>query len=60
MVVFHAGTTQSGDAVISSGGRVLAITAHARTLQQALDAVYGGVDQVNFDGKVCRRDIAHR
>lgn len=60
MVVFHAGTSKSGEEVITTGGRVLAVTAHALTLQEALDAAYAGVDKVNFEGKVFRRDIAHR
>ncbi|KII94152.1 hypothetical protein PLICRDRAFT_101232 [Plicaturopsis crispa FD-325 SS-3] len=60
VVVFHAGTSKSGDAVVTSGGRVMAVTAYAPTLRQALDAVYAGVDNVNFDGKTYRRDIAHR
>jgi phosphoribosylamine--glycine ligase/phosphoribosylformylglycinamidine cyclo-ligase len=60
VVVFHAGTSKSGDDIVSAGGRVLAVTAHAPTLQQALDTVYAGVDKVTFDGKTYRRDIAHR
>ncbi|KAI0688679.1 phosphoribosylglycinamide synthetase [Cytidiella melzeri] len=60
VVVFHAGTSAAGDEVVTSGGRVIAVTAHAATLQEALDAAYLGVDQVNFDGKTFRRDIAHR
>jgi phosphoribosylamine--glycine ligase / phosphoribosylformylglycinamidine cyclo-ligase len=60
VVVFHAGTSKSGEDIVSSGGRVLAVTAHAPTLQQALDTVYAGVDKVTFDGKTYRRDIAHR
>lgn len=60
MVLFHAGTTKSGSEILSSGGRVLAVTAHARTLKEALDAVYVGVDKVSFEGKTYRRDIAHR
>jgi Phosphoribosylamine-glycine ligase len=59
-VVFHAGTTASGNEILSSGGRVLAVTAYAPTLKEALDAVYFGVDKVSFEGKTYRRDIAHR
>lgn len=59
-VVFHAGTTRSDDKVVTSGGRVLAVTAHAETLQAALDAAYRAVENIQFDGKTYRRDIAHR
>lgn len=38
----------------------MVVTAYAPTLQEALDAVYAGVDKVSFEGKTYRRDIAHR
>ncbi|KAH9044373.1 aminoimidazole ribonucleotide synthetase [Lactarius pseudohatsudake] len=60
VVVFHAGTIKVGDSVQTSGGRVIAVSAYAPSLQEALDRAYEGVAQVNFDGKVFRRDIAHR
>ena len=44
----------------TSGGRVIAVSAYASSLQEALDKAYEGVARVNFDGKVYRRDIAHR
>ncbi|KAF4623134.1 hypothetical protein D9613_002163 [Agrocybe pediades] len=59
-VVFHAGTKQSGSDVVTAGGRVLAVTAFAPTLKDALETVYKGVDQITFEGKTYRRDIAHR
>ena len=60
VVVFHAGTTAKDGEVVTSGGRVIAVSAYASTLKDALDAAYAGVDKVEFDGKVFRRDIAHR
>jgi phosphoribosylamine--glycine ligase / phosphoribosylformylglycinamidine cyclo-ligase len=60
VVVFHAGTKKTGDNIVTAGGRVLAVTSHAPTLQEALDAVYAGVKAINFDGMLYRRDIAHR
>ncbi|KAJ7170116.1 aminoimidazole ribonucleotide synthetase [Mycena filopes] len=60
VVVFHAGTTAFNGDILTAGGRVIAVTAHAPTLQEALDSVYAGVDKVSFDGKTYRRDIAHR
>ncbi|EPQ61418.1 hypothetical protein GLOTRDRAFT_89991 [Gloeophyllum trabeum ATCC 11539] len=61
-VVFHAGTTQAkdGEGIVTSGGRVIAVSAYAPTLREALHAVYVGVESVNFEGKTFRRDIAHR
>lgn len=60
VVVFHAGTKRRGDDVTTDGGRVLAVTAYAPALQDALDAAYEGVNKITFDGKTYRRDIAHR
>lgn len=60
VVVFHAGTVKVGDLVQTSGGRVVAVSAYAPSLQEAVDHAYEGVGQVNFDGKVYRRDIAYR
>ncbi|KAG7098990.1 hypothetical protein E1B28_000876 [Marasmius oreades] len=60
VVVFHAGTTLHNNAIVSSGGRVIAVTAYASSLQEALEAVYTGVDKVSFEGKTFRGDIAHR
>ncbi|KAI0041892.1 aminoimidazole ribonucleotide synthetase [Auriscalpium vulgare] len=60
VVVFHAGTLKSDGAVQTSGGRVIAVSAHAPTLRAALDAAYAGVDQVQFEGKTYRKDIANR
>ncbi|KAH9937224.1 aminoimidazole ribonucleotide synthetase [Fomitopsis serialis] len=60
VVAFHAGTTQKGDEVVTSGGRVMAVSAYAPTLREALDLAYAGVEKVSFSGKVYRRDIGHR
>ena len=60
MVAFHAGTVKVGDQIRTSGGRVIAVSAYAPSLQEALDRAYEGVEQVNFEGKVYRRDIGHR
>lgn len=59
-MVFHAGTAKSGDDILTAGGRVLAVTAHAPTLREALDVVYAGIEHVSFEGQVFRKDIAHR
>jgi len=56
--VFHAGTQKAGDNFVTSGGRVLGVTAWASTLKQARDAAYRAVDKIKFDGAHYRRDIA--
>ncbi|CAE6421366.1 unnamed protein product [Rhizoctonia solani] len=59
-VIFHAGTSTKNSQVVTSGGRVIAVTAYGATLREALDKAYKGVDAVNYEGKTFRRDIAHR
>lgn len=59
-MIFHAGTKQSNGDIVTVGGRVLAVSAYAPTLNEALEAVYAGVEQATFEGKTFRRDIAHR
>ena len=60
VVVFHCGTSLNGNELVTSGGRVLAVSAVASTLQEALSSVYTAVDKISFEGKVYRGDIAYR
>ncbi|MFZ0662854.1 MAG: phosphoribosylamine--glycine ligase [Acidobacteriaceae bacterium] len=60
VVVFHAGTALMDKDVLTSGGRVLAVTATAETLQQALNRAYEGMARIHFEGMYYRRDIGHR
>ena len=58
--VFHAGTTvtSTGD-IVSSGGRVLSVTAHGQSLAQARERAYMAVDLIGLEGSHHRRDIAN-
>ncbi|CAJ1086756.1 trifunctional purine biosynthetic protein adenosine-3 [Xyrichtys novacula] len=58
--VFHAGTALKDGSVVSSGGRVLTVTAVKPSLEAALKAANQGVAAVGFPGAVYRRDIGHR
>uniref|UniRef100_A0A3Q3L4C8 Trifunctional purine biosynthetic protein adenosine-3 n=2 Tax=Mastacembelus armatus TaxID=205130 RepID=A0A3Q3L4C8_9TELE len=58
--VFHAGTAMKEGGVVSSGGRVLTVTAVGSSLETALQAANQGVAAVGFPGSVYRRDIGHR
>ena len=58
--VFHAGTTLLGGECLTSGGRVLGVTAAADTLTEALALAYEGISRIHFDGMYYRRDIGHR
>ncbi|WP_148253744.1 phosphoribosylamine--glycine ligase [Aidingimonas lacisalsi] len=59
--VFHAGTTQDDQGrVVTSGGRVLCVTALGDDVAQARDLVYRGVGAITWPGVHYRRDIAYR
>lgn len=59
--VFHAGTALNPSGhFITSGGRVLAVTALAENLRAAHDKAYGAVNQIRFEGGFYRRDIGRR
>lgn len=59
-MVFHAGTAQRDAQIIATGGRVLNVTARARTLREARDAAYALVDRIDWPGGFCRSDIGWR
>jgi len=56
--IFHAGTTQSGDALLSSGGRVMTVTGIGSDLTQARDRAYRAISQIELAGSFYRSDIA--
>lgn len=58
--VFHAGTASEGDAVVTSGGRVLCVTALGDSVRQAQRAAYAAAAEIRFDGMQFRTDIGHR
>lgn len=58
--VFHAGTKRSGSELLTSGGRVFAVTALADTFAAAQQASREGAARIEFEGAVYRRDIGWR
>jgi phosphoribosylamine--glycine ligase len=60
VTVFHAGTVRQGDDVLTSGGRVLCVTALADNVRQAQQRAYEVVRGIHFDGMQYRGDIGHR
>ena len=56
-IVFHAGTKLSNDQVITSGGRVLAVTSQSIDLKTAIEKAYVSSEKINFAGKYNRADI---
>jgi phosphoribosylamine--glycine ligase len=55
--VFHAGTRLKDGDFVTSGGRVLGVTAHAENLRSAIDLVYRAVELIHFDNMRYRKDI---
>jgi phosphoribosylamine--glycine ligase len=58
--VFHAGTTLQGDTLLTSGGRVLCVTALADSVRQAQQKAYQVIQGIHFDGMQYRSDIGFR
>lgn len=55
--IYHAGTAAKAGKTLTSGGRVLAVTSLAEDIPSALAKSYGAIDEINYEGKYCRRDI---
>lgn len=58
--VFHAGTKNEGDGVVTAGGRILTVGAQASSLETARARAYEAVAQIRFRGEHHRTDIGHR
>jgi phosphoribosylamine---glycine ligase len=58
--ILHAGTKREGNAVITSGGRVLGVTASGSSLNAALSAAYKACTKIRFEGMHYRKDIGAR
>jgi phosphoribosylamine---glycine ligase len=58
--LFHAGTSLLNSEYLTSGGRVLGVTATAPTLKDALSKAYEALEKISFEGMIYRRDIGHR
>jgi len=59
-MVFHAGTTPQGKDTVSSGGRVLCVTALGDSVKMAQQRAYEVLNGIRFDGAQYRRDIGYR
>ncbi|NLW17120.1 MAG: phosphoribosylamine--glycine ligase, partial [Firmicutes bacterium] len=59
-LIFQAGTKEEEGRLVSSGGRILAVTALGTDLEQALQQAYEGVAKIEIPGAHYRRDIGHR
>ncbi len=60
VMVFHAGTARLGDAVVTTGGRVLGVTALGKDVSDAIDRAYRAVEAIRWDGAYYRTDIGRK
>ncbi|GLK56779.1 phosphoribosylamine--glycine ligase [Methylopila capsulata] len=60
VTVFHAGTTTDGERLLANGGRVLAVTATGADVREAQARAYTAIDDIDWPGGFCRRDIGWR
>ncbi|WP_338779708.1 phosphoribosylamine--glycine ligase [Metabacillus sp. FJAT-52054] len=58
--VFHAGTKRSGDTFVSDGGRILAVSANGRTIQEAQEKAYKSIRYLDGNGVFYRTDIGNK
>ena len=56
-ILFHAGTKQNGDKIVTNGGRVLALTSFGKDFQAALKTSKSNAQLIDFEGKYYRTDI---
>ena len=58
-IIFHAGTKQAGDQVVTNGGRVLAVTGIGENMKEALDSSYDLVSKIHWNNVYFRKDIGY-
>ena len=58
--VFHSGTRKENGKILTSGGRVLGVTATGDTLESAIKNAYARVDKITWPSKYCRTDIGKK
>jgi phosphoribosylamine--glycine ligase len=56
-IVFHAGTSADGPSILSSGGRVLAVTSYGKNIETAVEKSYESISKIKFEGAYFRKDI---
>ena len=59
-IIFHAGTENIKEEIVTSGGRVLNVTATGLSLREAREKAYAEIAKISFDNSFYRKDIGHR
>lgn len=56
-IVFHAGTKQDGDRVVTNGGRLMAVTSYGNNIEEAVSKSFMNAERIKYTGRYFRRDI---
>ena len=60
VLIFHAGTKRSNDTILTSGGRVLGVTAFGTDIKSAIENSYNAISKIEFENSYYRKDIGYR
>ncbi len=60
VVIFHAGTKEENNKILTAGGRVLGVTAFGDTIKDAINLAYQAIEKISFDGMQYRKDIGKK
>ena len=60
VMVFHAGTLKKDDSIVTSGGRVLGVTALGNSIENAINKAYEAVEKISYDNAYYRKDIGYK
>ena len=60
LYVFHSGTKMENGKIVTSGGRVCAVTGISNNLKRSIERAYEGVERIHFEGRQFRKDIGQR
>ncbi len=58
-IIFHAGTKDDGDKILTNGGRVLAVSSYGKDIHEAVAKSNAAIEKINFEGKYYRKDIGY-
>lgn len=58
-ILFHAGTIEKDENIVTNGGRVVAVTSYGLNMREALNKSFANAEKINYEGKYYRKDIGY-